>query len=82
MELLNLDDFRHNYVNMTGFRVVKRDQLAFKEVAQAVPSFLDASYGNGAAFPPTGNFVLTVSHQYGRVIQISMLVFAFRQMLP
>lgn len=65
MELLNLDDFRHNYVNMTGFRILKRDQLAFKEIAQTVPSFLNASFGIGAALAPSGNFVLTVSKYNG-----------------
>jgi hypothetical protein len=39
MELFDLEDFRHNYVNMTAFRLIKRDETVFKDVAEAMARF-------------------------------------------
>ena len=43
MELLDLEDFRYNYVNMTGFRLIKRDEAPFKEIAPDLTRFYERS---------------------------------------
>ncbi|XP_055331757.1 glutamate receptor ionotropic, kainate 2-like isoform X2 [Paramacrobiotus metropolitanus] len=47
LELLNLEDFRHNYVNITGFRLIKRDETPYKEIAQSLHKLHESSVAIG-----------------------------------